>query len=55
MDLLSKELYQSLETGFINHIIHSKKEYLPELLRNDKQEGIKFLTAVNRELKVGEI
>lgn len=47
---INKDLQQSLQTGFIDQLIHSKKEYLPQLLVNHKKEGLKFLTTIIREL-----
>ena len=45
-----KDLTQSLQTGFIDHLINSKNEYRPQLLVNDKREGIKFLSSLVGEL-----
>ena len=44
-------LEESLKTGFINQFISSKKEYLPQLLVNDKAKGKKVLTTINRCLR----
>ena len=51
MEFLRQALSQSLQTGFINQLIHSNSEYLPELLVNDKSVGKKVLTTIDRELK----
>lgn len=45
------ELPQSLITGFVDKLHPSKQEYLPELLLNDKLNGKKVLTTINKELK----
>lgn len=50
MDLTYQELMNSLHRGFLDGSIHSKKEWLPELLVNDQAEGVKFLTTLQREL-----
>jgi len=50
MEIINQDLVYSLRTGFIDQLFHSKKEYLPELLINDKKEGIKFLTTLSKEL-----
>ena len=50
MSTFNEDLFQSLQTGFIDLIIHSKKEYLPQLLINDKKSGVKFLTTLDYEL-----
>jgi len=51
MDELNFFLNQSLQKGFIDQTIHSKKEYLPQLITNDKLAGKKVLTTIDRELK----
>ena len=50
MDEINQDLVYSLKTGFINKLINSKREYLPQLLINDRKEGIKFLTTLYKEL-----
>jgi superfamily II DNA or RNA helicase/HKD family nuclease len=50
MDITYKELMNSLHRGFLDGSIHSKKEWLPQLLVNDQSEGVKFLTTLQREL-----
>ena len=44
-------LLDSLKTGFIDQSLASKKEYLPELLVNDTNNGKKVLHTIYRELK----
>src|SRR5450631_2620020 len=51
MEFIKDIFAQSLQTGFINQLIHSNNEYLPQLLVNDKYEGKKVLTTIKRELK----
>ena len=43
-------LSKSLETGFIDQLIHSQKRYRPELLTNNKAKEKKVLTHLIREL-----
>lgn len=45
------DLSQSLRTGFIDKFHHSKQEYLPRLLLNDKKSGTKVLTTIDKELR----
>jgi len=45
------DLAQSLQTGFIDHLVHSNKDYVPQYLTNDKRAGKKILTTIDRELK----
>ncbi|MDP2215827.1 MAG: DEAD/DEAH box helicase [Methanolobus sp.] len=40
-----------MKTGFIDQYFASKKEYLPELLVNDADNGKKVLQSISRELK----
>lgn len=47
---IRKELGQSLQTGFIDKVIHSNKDYCPQLLLNDKSAGLKVLTTIKKEL-----
>jgi len=51
MSLLNTELEKSLRTGFIDRLIHSNKDYRPQLLLNDKSEGKKVLTSIINELQ----
>jgi superfamily II DNA or RNA helicase/HKD family nuclease len=51
MDLIKEHLLQSFNTGFIDRRIHSNKEYLPQLLTNDKLQGKKVLTSILKELR----
>lgn len=50
MDLIREHLLQSFSTGFIDRMIHSKEEYLPQLITNDKSLGTKVLTTILKEL-----
>ena len=52
MDKSNYNLNQSLQTGFIDQSIHSKKEYLPQLVINDKKVGKKVLTTIDSELRL---
>lgn len=51
MENIRDSLLLSLETGFINHLIHSNQDYLPQLLVNDKLTGRKVLTTIEHELQ----
>ena len=51
MDIAKKTLAQSLKTGFIDKAVHSNKEYLPQLLVNNKSTSMKVLTTIERELR----
>lgn len=44
-------LSRSIQTGFIDHLIHSGKEYRPEILTNDFKQGRKVLSTILRELE----
>ncbi|MFO0495651.1 MAG: DUF3427 domain-containing protein [Flavobacteriia bacterium] len=44
-------LSQSLQTGFVDRIVQSQKDYRPQLLVNDKGNGKKVLTTIERELR----
>ncbi len=46
-----EELSKSVQTGFINHLVESGKQYRPELLINDHKQGKKVLTTILRELE----
>ncbi|MEI6265459.1 MAG: DUF3427 domain-containing protein [Sphingobacteriia bacterium] len=50
MSALNSNLERSLYTGFINRHIPTYKEYLPQLIVNDKKEGKKVLTTIIQEL-----
>ncbi len=50
MDSLQLALEQSLRKGFIDQIIPSKNEYLPQFLINDKNTGKKVLSTILDEL-----
>ena len=47
---MNLKLEQSLQSGFINHILPSYSEYLPQFLVNDKIEGKKILSTIIKEL-----
>ncbi len=47
---MNLKLEQSLQSGFINHILPSYSEYLPQFLVNDKNEGKKILSTIVKEL-----
>ena len=47
---MNLKLEQSLQSGFINHILPSYSEYLPQFLVNDKNEGKKILSTIIKEL-----
>lgn len=51
MNFLLETLSKSLQTGFIDQLIHSNKEYIPQLLVNDAKAGKKILTTIDRELR----
>lgn len=51
MDPIRQDLFQSLQTGFIDHLIHSNQDLEPQYLTNDKALGKKVLTTIDRELK----
>jgi superfamily II DNA or RNA helicase len=51
MDNFPVHLLDSLKTGFIDRSLASKKEYLPELLVNDTNNGKKVLQTISKELK----
>ncbi|WP_205804421.1 phospholipase D-like domain-containing protein [Methanolobus halotolerans] len=51
MDHFPVHLLDSLKTGFIDQSLSSKKDYLPELLVNDTNNGKKVLQTISRELK----
>lgn len=49
MDLI-QQLSQSLQTGFIDQSVYSNKEYLPQLLINDKKACKKILSTIESEI-----
>ncbi|MEQ8167851.1 MAG: DEAD/DEAH box helicase [Candidatus Eremiobacterota bacterium] len=46
------DLIESLKTGFIDQSILSRKEYLPQLLVNNKNNGKKVLRTIDRCLRI---
>ena len=48
---LRNSLTKSLQTGFIDQLFQSNKEYIPEFLVNNKKEGKKVLTTILSELE----
>ena len=48
---IQQAISQSIQTGFINHMIQSDKAYRPELLTNDHKQGKKVLSTILRELE----
>jgi len=48
---IRKALSESIQTGFIDRLIHSDKSYRPEFLTNDHKLGKKILTTILRELE----
>lgn len=48
---IKDELFDSVKAGFIDMSHASKREYLPQLVLNDKVNGTKVLTTIYRELK----
>ncbi len=52
MNQLRTKLSESLQTGFVDQIIQSTREYRPQLLVNDKLAGKKVLTTIERELRL---
>jgi superfamily II DNA or RNA helicase/HKD family nuclease len=45
------DLSRSIQTGFVDYQIQSKKGYRPELILNSKEKGKKVLTTIERELR----
>lgn len=45
------DLEESLKTGFIDHSILSKKEYRPQFLINDKLNGKKVLSTIDKGMR----
>jgi superfamily II DNA or RNA helicase len=52
MNQLRTKLSESLQTGFVDQVIQSTREYRPQLLVNDKLTGKKVLTTIERELRL---
>lgn len=50
MNTTHYQLGESLKTGFIDRSLPASKDYLPQLLVNDKTEGRKVLTTIIKEL-----
>ena len=48
---MKSALTQSLQTGYIDRLIHSDKDLLPRFLVNDKTSGVKVLTTIDAELQ----
>lgn len=48
---IRQALSESIQTGFIDQIIQSNKQYRPELLTNNAQQGKKVLSTILRELE----
>lgn len=46
-----EELSKSIQTGFIDHLIQSGKQFRPEILTNDHKQGKKVLSTILRELE----
>lgn len=51
MNNITQLLSESLQTGFINHLLSSNEEYLPQLLFNDSKSHRKILTTIETELR----
>ena len=51
MTWLKGDLFESLKTGFVDKVVQSNREYRPQLLVNDKGNGRKVLTTIERELR----
>ena len=49
-----EELSKSIQTGFVNQLVESEKQYRPELLINDHKQGKKVLTTILRKLESSE-
>lgn len=47
----SNDLFHSIQTGLLDQSIHSKKEYRPQFLVNNRAAGKKVLSTLDRELK----
>ena len=50
MDTTRIKLSHSLQAGFIDQSLPSHKQFLPQLLVNDRNEGKKVLTTIIKEL-----
>ena len=51
MNDINQLLSESLQKGFINHLLNSNEEYLPQLLYNDSKSQRKILTTIETELR----
>ncbi|RYY39064.1 MAG: DUF3427 domain-containing protein [Chitinophagaceae bacterium] len=51
MNDFHKQLYLSLQTGFIDRSLPSTGDYQPKLLFNSKEDGVKILATIQNELK----
>ena len=48
---IRQALSNSIQTGFVDQLIQSNKEYRPELLTNNPEQGKKVLSTIIRELE----
>ena len=48
---MNQALAQSLQTGYIDKLIHADKNLIPRFLVNDKSAGTKVLTTIDSELR----
>jgi superfamily II DNA or RNA helicase/HKD family nuclease len=48
---IRQALSNSIQTGFVDQLIQSNKEYRPELLTNNSEQGKKVLSTIIRELE----
>ena len=51
MDYLGEDLLKSLRAGFIDKTVESKNQYIPRILTNNKNLGVKVLSTIISELK----
>jgi len=51
MNIYDSDLIASLQTGLVDQLLQSKEEYVPQLLVNDKINGKKVLTTIDKELR----
>ena len=49
--MLREQLSKSIDTGFLDKLVHSQKAFRPELLTNDSETKKKVLTTIVRELE----
>ena len=52
MDKKIDELIPSLQTGFIDQLIPSSKDYRPEILLNNQVTGSKVLTTIKCNISI---